>query len=115
VHGYFGTSSSLARTARERHLPVPEVPMVLNFGAPHTRVEAGPGGGPQRLDRAWVAGLQTRYHLSEAIGERCFMVVRFTPLGAHLFLRLAMDSLADRAVPGTSSGGRPPSAGLSPE
>jgi AraC-like DNA-binding protein len=73
--------------------------MVLNFGAPHTRVEAGSGSDPQQLDRAWVAGLQTRYHLSEAIGERRFMVVRFTPLGAHLFLRVAMDSLADRAVP----------------
>jgi len=45
-----------------------------------------------------VTGLQTRYHLSEATGERRFMVVRFTPLGAHLFLRLSMDALADRTV-----------------
>jgi len=98
VHGYFATSSSLVRPARERHLPVAEVPMVLNFGASHTRVAAGSGGGPQRLDHAWVTGLQTRYHLGEATGERRFMVVRFTPLGAHLFFRLSMDSLADRAV-----------------
>jgi AraC-like DNA-binding protein len=96
VHGYFATSSSLVRLARERHLPAAEVPMVLNFGAPHTRVD---DGAPQRLDLAWVSGLQTRYHLGEALGERCFMVVRFTPLGAHLFLRLSMDSLTDRAVP----------------
>jgi AraC-like DNA-binding protein len=73
--------------------------MVLNFGAPHTRVASGSGTDPQRLDGAWVAGLQTRYHLSDAIGERRFMVVRFTPLGAHLLLRVAMDSLAERAVP----------------
>lgn len=45
-----------------------------------------------------MTGLQTRYHLSEATGERRFMVVRFTPLGAHLFLRLSMDALADRTV-----------------
>ena len=99
VHGYFATSSSLTRPVRERHLPTAEVPMVLNFGASHTRVPARSGGGPQRLDHAWVTGLQTRYHLGEATGERRFMVVRFTPLGAHLFFRLSMDSLADRAVP----------------
>jgi AraC-like DNA-binding protein len=96
VHGYFATSSSLVRVARERHLPAAEVPMVLNFGASHTRVD---DGGAQRLDHAWVTGLLTRYHLGEALGERRFMVVRFTPLGAHLFLRLSMDSLTDRAVP----------------
>jgi AraC-like DNA-binding protein len=99
VHGYFATSSSLGRPARERHLPASEVPMVLNFGAPHTRVDARSGSGLQRLDHAWVKGLQTHHHLSEAIGERCFMVVRFTPLGAHLFFHLSMDSLTDRAVP----------------
>jgi len=99
VHGYFATSSSLVRPARERHLPTAEVPMVLNFGASHTWVDAGSGSGQQRLDHAWVTGLQTRYHLGEAVGERRFMVVRFTPVGAHLFFHLSMDSLADRAVP----------------
>jgi len=99
VHGYFATSSSLVRSARERHLPAAEVPMILNFGASHTRVEARSDSGPQRLDHAWVTGLQTHHHLSEAIGERRFMVVRFTPLGAHLFFHLSMDSLTDRVVP----------------
>jgi AraC-like DNA-binding protein len=99
VHGYFATSSSLERPARERHLPAVEVPMVLNFGASHTRVDAEPDSGPQRLDHAWVTGLQTQHHRSEAIGERRFMVVRFTPLGARLFFRLSMDSFTDLAVP----------------
>jgi AraC-like DNA-binding protein len=98
VHGYFATSSSLARPVWERLLPATEVPMVLNFGAPHSRVDAGGDGGPQRLDHAWVTGLQTHHQLSEAVGERRFMVIRFTPLGAHLFLRLSMDELTDRAV-----------------
>jgi AraC-like DNA-binding protein len=99
VHGYFATSSALVRPVRERLLPAAEVPMVLNFGASHTRVDARADSGPQRLDHAWVTGLQTRYHRSVAIGERRFMVVRFTPLGAHLFFRLSMDSLTDRAIP----------------
>ncbi len=99
VHGYFATSSWLQRPVRERHLPVAEVPLILNFGASHTRLHARPGGASQRLDHAWVTGLQTRFHVSHAVGERRFMVVRFTPLGAHIFLRLSMDSLTDRSVP----------------
>ena len=99
VHGYFATSSSLVRPAWQRHLPAVEVPLVLNFGAAHSRVDAPSDGVPQDLDHAWVTGLQTQPHFSEAIGERRFMVVRFTPLGAHLFLHLAMDSLTDRTVP----------------
>lgn len=98
VHGYFATSSSLVRPAWERHLPAAEAPMVLNFGAAHTRVDARSGSSPQQLDHAWVTGLQTRHHLSEATGERRFMVVRFTPLGAHLFLHLSMGSLTDQAA-----------------
>jgi AraC-like DNA-binding protein len=98
VRGYFATSSSLVRPTRERLLPAAEVPLVLNFGAPHARSNAQSGSGPQRLDHAWVTGLQTSHQLSEASGERRFMVVRFTPLGAHLFFKLSMDSLADRAV-----------------
>ncbi len=56
VHGYFATSSSLVRPARERHLPAAEVPMVLNFGACHTRVDARSDSVPQRLDYAQGLG-----------------------------------------------------------
>lgn len=99
VHGYFATSSSLVRPVRERHLPAVEVPMVLNFGAPHTTRDPRGDAGPERLDHAWVTGLQTGHRLSDATGERSFMVVRFTPLGAHRFLRLSMHELTDRVAP----------------
>ena len=98
VHGYFGSSSSLGRAVRERHLPSVEVPMVLNFGAPHRRLDAACDGGSELFDDAWVTGLHNRFHVSEAVGERQFMAVRFTPLGAHLFLGLPMDLIANRAV-----------------
>lgn len=106
VHGYFATSSSVLRPVRERQLPTVEVPMILNFGAPHMRIDAECGGGAQRLDHAWVTGLQTRHRLNEAIGERSFMVVRLTPLGAHRFLRLSMDELVERTVPLEQVGSR---------
>jgi len=46
VHGYFATSSALVRSTRERLLPTAEVPLVLNFAAPHARVDGTSGSEP---------------------------------------------------------------------
>jgi AraC-like DNA-binding protein len=46
----------------------------------------------------WVVGLHNRHQLTQAAGERQFMVVRFTPIGAHLFLGLPMHVIANDAV-----------------
>jgi AraC-like DNA-binding protein len=98
VHGYFASSSLLHAAVRERHLPSTEVPLLLNFGAPHRHL----GGTDQATwtsrDGAWVIGLHDGHQLSEASGERHFMVVRFTPIGAHLFLGTPMDLISNRAT-----------------
>ena len=47
---------------------------------------------------AWVVGLHERYQVSEAVGERSFLVARLTPIGAHRLLGIAMDDLTNRAV-----------------
>ena len=98
VHGYFASSSNLRVPIQERHLPSTEIPLVLNFGAPHQRLEAVRQGEWTARDGAWVVGLHNRHQLTKAVGERHFMVVRFTPLGAHLFFRLPMHSIANEAV-----------------
>ncbi len=95
VHGYFASSSYLPAPLRERHLPSTEVPLLLNFGAPHRRQEEG---GWSTHDSAWIVGLHAKHQLTEAAGERHFMVVRFTPLGAHLFFRMPMHLIANQAV-----------------
>jgi AraC-like DNA-binding protein len=95
VHGYFASSSRLPTPVRERHLPSTEVSLLLNFGTPHRRLDVEEW---TTQDGAWVVGLQSRHQITEAVGERHFMVVRFTPMGAHLFLGLPMHLIANQSV-----------------
>ncbi len=98
VHGYFASSSHLRIAVQERHVPSSDVPLLLNFGAPHRRLDAVGSGEWTARDGVWVVGLHNRHQLTTAVGERHFMVVRFTPMGAHLFLGLPMHSIANEAV-----------------
>ncbi len=96
VRGYLASSSFLPQPIRERHLPSPEISLLLNFGAPHRRLEGQQGWICH--DGVWVVGLHDSHQLSEAVGARDFMIVRLTPLGAHRFLRLPMHVISGRAV-----------------
>jgi AraC-like DNA-binding protein len=98
VHGYFASSSYLGIPVQKRHVPSAEVPLLLNFGAPHQRLDSVGSGEWTARDGVWVVGLHTRHQLTKAVGERHFMVVRFTPIGAHLFLRLPMHLIANEAI-----------------
>jgi AraC-like DNA-binding protein len=97
VHGFFASSSELPNPVSERHLPSLEVALLLNFGAPHRRLDQESGGKVEQ-DGAWVIGLHDRPQRTEAFGERHFMAVRFTPVGAYLLLGLPMQDIASRAV-----------------
>ena len=98
VSGYFASTSRLPCPVRERLLPSAEVPLLLNFGAPHRALEDPATSAWASRDGAWVVGLQDRPQLSEAVGERDFMIVGFTPLGAHHFLRTPMHLVRRQAV-----------------
>ncbi len=98
VHGYLASSSNLRVPVRELHLPSTEVAVLLNFGESHRRLDAAGSGEWSARDGVWVVGLHNRHQLTQAFGERHFMVVRFTPIGAHLFLRLPMYAIANEAV-----------------
>src|SRR4051812_44846113 len=90
VHGYFASSSRLRLPIDERHLPSTEVPLMLNFGEPHRRFDSVGSGEWTARDGVWIVGLHDKHQLTQALGERHFMVVRFTPIGAHVFLGLPM-------------------------
>ena len=98
IHGYVASSSRLRTPIQERHVPSIEVALLLNFGEPHRRLDVAGSGEWIVRDGAWVVGLHDRYQLATAAGERHFMVVRFTPIGAHQFLGLPLDDIANEAV-----------------
>lgn len=98
VHGYLGSEGYLPVALRERRLPSTEVAILVNFGSPHRMLDVANPDRATNYPNAWVVGLHDTYQLGEAVGARRFMVVRFTPIGAHLFLRVPMDMLANRAV-----------------
>jgi AraC-like DNA-binding protein len=96
VKGYVTSSSVLPTPVRERHLPSTEVPLLISFGEPHRHATARAEWVSR--DGAWIVGLQDSSQLTEAAGERDFMIVRFTPLGAHLFLRTPMHLIAGQTL-----------------
>jgi len=98
VHGYVASASQLRTPVQARLLPAAEVPLLVNFGTPHRHLDAAGSGEWTARDGAWVVGLHTRHQLATAKGERHFMIVRFTPLGAHLFLGLPMHAIANQTV-----------------
>ena len=98
VKGYLTSSSVLPTPVRERHLPSTEVPLLINLGAPHRHLNAAQPDKWTNRDGAWIVGLQNSRLLTEASGERDFLVVRFTPIGAHLFLRTPMHALAGQVA-----------------
>lgn len=88
----------LPAAVRERHIPSLEVAVVLNFASPHRILDPSNPNRATNYRGGWVVGLQSRHRLNEAVGARDFLIIRFTPIGAHLFLKIPMDLLADRAI-----------------
>jgi AraC-like DNA-binding protein len=98
VLGYFSSKSFLPKPLHERHLPSREVAIVLNFAAPHRIIHPSDPKRTTAHRNAWIAALQHRHQVCEAFGTRDFMVIRFTPIGAHMVLGAPMDLLTDRTL-----------------
>jgi AraC-like DNA-binding protein len=98
VLGYFASEGFLPQPLHERHLPYREVAIVLNFADPHRIIDPSAGTRTIEHRNAWITALQHRHQVREAFGARDFMVIRFTPLGAHMLLGVPMDLLTDRTV-----------------
>src|SRR5215472_12144817 len=98
VLGYFASEGFLPIPLHERHLPSREVAIVLNFAAPHRTIDPSDARRTTEHRSAWIIALQHRHQIREAFGARDFMVIRFTPIGAQMFLAVPMDLLTDRTV-----------------
>ena len=98
VLGYFASEGFLPKPLLERHLPSREVAIVLNFAAPHRIINPSDPKRTSEHKNAWIVALQHRHQIREAFGARDFMVIRFTPIGAHMLLGTPMDLLTDRTL-----------------
>ena len=98
VLGYFASEGFLPRPLHERHLPLREVAIVLNFAAPHRIVDALDPKCRTEHRNAWIVALQHRHQIREAVGTRDFMVIRLTPIGAQILLGMPMDLLTDHTL-----------------
>src|SRR5581483_3602165 len=98
VHGFVVSEGYLPTAIAEWHVPSLEVAVVLNFASPHRLLDCSNPKRATEFRSGWVAGLQTRHRITEAVGDRDFLVIRFTPIGAHLFLKTPMNLLADDTI-----------------
>src|SRR5215468_7171528 len=98
VLGYFASEGFLPKPLHERHLPLREVAIVLNFAAPHRIIDPLDPRRATEHRNAWIVALQHSHQIREAFGARDFMVIRFTPIGAHMILGAPMDLLTDRVL-----------------
>ena len=98
VLGYFASEGFLPGPLQERHLPFGEVAIVLNRAAPHRVIDPSDPRRSTEHRNAWIVALQHRHHIREACGARDFMVIRLTPIGAHMLLGMPMDLLTDRML-----------------
>jgi AraC-like DNA-binding protein len=85
-------------SARAKLLPREEVALIVNLGGPAALLTDA-GAVKQRLDDAWLCGLQPRplFVETEACNWRCG--ARLTPEGAFLLLGEAAAALAGEVVP----------------
>src|SRR5262245_55796375 len=65
VHGYFASSSNLLTAVQEHHLPSPEIPLLLNFGERHQRLDLAGSGEWTMLDGVWIVGLHDKRQLTK--------------------------------------------------
>ncbi|MBO0859745.1 MAG: AraC family transcriptional regulator [Chloracidobacterium sp.] len=98
ILGYFASEGFLPKPLHERHLPLREVSIVLNFAAPHRIIDPSDPKRATEHRNAWIVALQHSHQIREAFGTRDFMVIRFTPIGAQMLLGAPMDMLTDHIL-----------------
>jgi AraC-like DNA-binding protein len=98
VLGYFASEGFLPKPLHERHLPLREVAIVLNFATSHRIIDPSDPKRTTEHRKAWIVALQRRHQIREAFGARDFMVIRLTPIGAQMLLGAPMDVLTDRTL-----------------
>jgi AraC-like DNA-binding protein len=98
VRAYKGYSNNGPVPPHSRHFPGPGVGLIIGFGA--GMQVTGPNGLADYSGRrtSFVAGMHDTYTDSQWLGPSHGVQVDFTPIGAHLFFAVSMDTLANRVI-----------------
>ena len=92
VHDYCAYDERTESFTRRRELPGDNVVAIINFGPP-IKIDGEP------VREGFFSGLHDTYVLSETEGAQQGVQINFSPLGAHLLLRVPMHELAGQLVP----------------
>jgi AraC-like DNA-binding protein len=99
VHGpYQGYLESGKRRIRRKEVPSALVPLIVNMGPAWRMFDPRHPAEPPRLHDSFVAGLSDTYTVVEPTGASLCMQVNFTPIGAHRFFGVPMDTLTNCVV-----------------
>ena len=97
VGDYQGYVESGPPAPVRQEIPIPLIPLILNFGSPWN--VAASTTGPSVSQDSFVAGLSVvSAYVGAASPARCVQV-NLTPLGAYMFFGLPMHELANDVVP----------------
>lgn len=83
---------------RERVLPNGVIELIVNLGQPHKLLEREDYSRETLYRDCWVAGIQNRHLVIEAVRDTDLIGIRFHPGGAYPFLGIPLCELTDRVV-----------------
>ena len=98
VRVYQGYVERTPGVARRLEAPSGDVVLIVELGPAIRVVDPRDPAGATKPRHAFVAGLHDAYVLTESSGAQQAVEVKFAPIGAHLFLGLPMEAIANRAV-----------------
>lgn len=83
---------------RERVLPNGVIELIVNLGSPHKVLERDDYAREALYRDCWVAGIQNRHLVIEAVRETDLVGIRFRPGGAYPFLGFPLSELTDQVI-----------------
>jgi AraC-like DNA-binding protein len=74
------------------------VEVIINLGSPHLVVDLEHPERSEVFRESWIAGIQRRFLVIEAVREDNLVGIRFKPGGAYPFFRMSMEALSNDVV-----------------
>lgn len=83
---------------RDKILPTATLELMINLGAPHRVLDDDDATRVDLHRDGWVAGMQDRFLITEAVAETELVGVRFKPGGAYPFFACPLSELSNQVI-----------------